>query len=103
VNRVLDVGGAFGKSTFSSPSGVFEDLPKWAFTPIRVTLRPFSVVAQKNRLSEILAVRVEATRFNGGFRDEEFNAVAGTFNEPGELTWGWYGLVDLGVLFWLKD
>jgi hypothetical protein len=101
VNRVLDVGASAGWSTFRSPDDVFPDLPKLAFQPVRVTVRPFSALAARSRFADLLSVRVDATRFNGGFRDEEFGARRGTYNEPGELVWGWRVLVDLGTLFWV--
>jgi hypothetical protein len=103
VNRVLDVGVAAGRSTFFSPTSLpklFRDLPKTVFTPVRVTVRPFSALTDHKRWAEFFSVRVVATKFNGGFSAEEFGAQPGTFREPGELVWGWAGIVDLSVLFW---
>jgi hypothetical protein len=102
VNRVLDVGVAAGRATFRSPGDVFDDLPKGVFQPVRVTVRPLGGLTDRNRFADFLTVRVDATKFNGGFRDEEFGARPGTFNEPGELVWGWRVLVDAGTLFWLR-
>jgi hypothetical protein len=102
VNRILDLGVTVGQATFSSPGGLFADLTKTVFQPVRVTVRPFSALTDRNRLAEMVSVRVDATKFNGGFRAEEFGARPGTFEVPGELVWGWRVLVDAGTLFWLR-
>ncbi len=100
VNRVVDLGIAFGRGSFHSPAGVFGDFSKTIVQPLRVTLRPLSPLSTRERISEFVSVSVAVTRFNGGFRGEEFGARPGTFNEPGEWVWGWTTQVDVGTLFW---
>jgi hypothetical protein len=101
VNRVLDLGVAVGPASFTSADDeVFADFSKWAFQPVRVSVRPLAVINKKNPAWEFLTLRVDATKFNGGFRDSEFGARPGTFNEPGELVWGWRVMADISSLFW---
>jgi len=100
VNRVVDLGIGFGRGRFSSPSGLFGDFSKIMFQPVRVTTRPLSPLLQNNRLIDAFTVRLEGTMFKGGFRDVNFGARPGSFSDPGEMVWGFYGIVDISAFFW---
>jgi hypothetical protein len=100
VNRVVDVGAAIGRGSFSSPSNLFGSFSKLVFNPVRVTVRPLSTVLKNNRLVEALLIRGEGRMFKGGFSDVEFGARPGSYFEPGELVWGWSLIFDVSTAFW---
>jgi hypothetical protein len=100
VNRVLDIGAALGRATFSSPSGLFPDLQKWVFQPLRLTTRPLAAMTRNRRLAGLAMIRLDGMRLNGGVRDEELGARPETFREPGEIVWTYSFIVDVSSLFW---
>lgn len=102
VNRIVDVGGAIGRGSFSSPSDVFDPFSKLVFQPLRVTVRPLAPVTRNSRLAEAFLVRGEGTMFKGGFTDVEFGARPGSFSDPGEIVWGWSLIFDVSTLFWAR-
>jgi hypothetical protein len=94
VNRVVDVGTAFGGAWFRSTGGTpFDSFSKGVWQPMRMTVRPLAF-AVDDRRAEVLSLRFEATKFSGTFTAEEFGADPGTFREPGEITWAWSIRVD---------
>ena len=101
VNRVLDVGASVGRASFSARSDdrLFDSFPRLVTHPVRFTMRPLAAVSDREIL-EALTLRVDATRFHGGFTAEHFGARPGTFNEPGEMLWSWSAVVDLGAVLW---
>jgi hypothetical protein len=99
VNRVLDVGAAFGRGWFSSAEDTFPSFSRTVTQPMRLTTRPLSVLSDDRRL-EVLEVRFDATRFHGAFTAEDFGANPGTYREPGEIIWTWAIRADIGALLW---
>jgi hypothetical protein len=102
VHRLLDLGLAIGHTSFSSPSDAFSDFGRTTFQPARVTVRPLSILSDDARLTEMVSLRFDATLFVGGFTGEDFGARPGSFNEPGELLWGWRVLIDPSTIFWRR-
>jgi hypothetical protein len=102
VNRIVDVGAAIGRGSFSSPANLFGSFSKLVFQPLRVTVRPLSTVMRDSRLVEALLIRGEGTMFKGGFTDVEFGARPGSFSDPGEIVWGWSIIFDVSTLFWAR-
>jgi hypothetical protein len=102
VNRIVNVGTAIGRGSFSSPSNLFGSFSKLVFQPVRVTIRPLSTIMKDSRLVEALLIRGEGTMFKGGFTDVEFGARPGTFSDPGEVVWGWSIILDVSTFFWAK-
>ena len=102
VNRLLDVGAAIGRASFSSESEtLFSDFSKTVSQPMRLTARPLAIL-WNSRYSEALVVRFDASKFHGTFTAEDFGATPGSFNEPGEITWAWSVRVDAFALLWRK-
>lgn len=101
VNRVLDAGMAFGTARFSPDDNdaLFDDFSRGVWQPLRLTMRPLPIAADDRRL-EAFSIRLELTHVPGGFRDTDFGARTGTFNEPSELLWSWWVGVDVGKFFW---
>ncbi len=99
VNSMIDLGVAFGHARFGSPGDVFNDFGKWEFDPVRVSLRPMAPLSTR-AWTEIFNLRFEGKWFIGGFDDQDFGAMPGTFKEPGEIVWGWSVVADLGPLLW---
>lgn len=97
VNSMIDVGTAFGRARFGSPGDVFEDFGKWEFDPVRVSLRPMAPLSTQS-WTEIFNLRFEGKWFIGGFDDQDFGAMPDSFDEPGEIVWGWSVVADLGPL-----
>jgi hypothetical protein len=69
------------------------------FQPLRVTSRPLSAFS-RDRRAEAVQLRFDTTLFAGGYSDADFGARQGTFNEPGELVWGWAVIVDASAFLW---
>lgn len=100
VNRVFDVGAGIGRASFSSDDDLlFPSFSRTVSQPMRLTTRPLTTFWNGPR-SEALVVRFDATKFHGGFTAEDFGAVPGTFNEPGEIIWAWSVRIDAFSLFW---
>jgi hypothetical protein len=99
VNRILDVGAAYGRGWFSSPDDIFPDFSRAVWQPMRLTTRPLAAVSN-NRNLDFIIVRFDATRFLGTFTAEDFGAAPGTYNEPGETIWTWSIRADVGALLW---
>jgi hypothetical protein len=94
VNRVVDVGTAFGGAWFRSTGGTpFDNFSKGVWQPLRLAVRPLAFVVDDRR-AEVLSLRFDATKFSGTFTAEEFGADPGTFREPGEITWAWSIRID---------
>jgi hypothetical protein len=101
INRVLDVGMAIGRASFSpgSDHALFNDFSRTVSQPLRVAARPLTAFS-KDRRAEALVIRFDATKFHGGFTAEDFGANPGSYNEPGEIVWGWSIRVDPLALLW---
>jgi hypothetical protein len=100
VNRVLDVGASIGRASFRSPeSDLFSSFSRTVSQPFRVTVRPLVFLSPRGR-AEAFVLRFDATKFHGTFTAEDFGAVPGTFNEPGEIIWAWSFRVDPLALIW---
>ena len=101
INRMLDVGVAIGRASFSpgSDHALFNDFTRTASQPLRVAARPLAAFS-KDRRAEAIVLRFDATKFHGGFTAEDFGANPGTYNEPGEIVWGWSIRVDPLALLW---
>lgn len=100
VNRVLDVGTAFGNARFSPDNDpLFGDFTRVVWQPLRVAMRPLSAVLPDRRW-EAFTIQLELNHIPAGFKDTDFGARPGTFNEPSELLWNWWVGVDVGKFFW---
>jgi hypothetical protein len=96
VNRAVDVGAGIGWGRFrpAELDDLFSPFSRFAFQPLRVTMRPLAILGKDPRL-DILVLRADATKFNGAFIAEDFGATPGSFNEPGEILWSWQIKIDL--------
>jgi hypothetical protein len=100
VNRVLDVGTAFGNARFSPDNdALFGDFTRGVWQPLRVSMRPLAAVLPDKRF-EAFTIQLELNHIPAGFKDTDFGARPGTFDEPSELLWNWWVGVDVGKFFW---
>jgi hypothetical protein len=99
VNRVLDVGAAIGRASFSSDTELFPSFSRTMYQPMRLTTRPLAAFWSSAKAG-VLLVQFDGTRFKGAFTAEDFGAVPGTYREPGEMNWTWSVKIDFTTLFW---
>lgn len=101
VTRVLDVGAALGWGTFSpEQEGLFKSFKRPIGQPMRLITRPLTVFSNSKRKTEWFLIQFDGTRFAGGFTDEDFGAIQGTYDEPGEMLWTWSIKADLTAFLW---
>lgn len=99
ITRILDVGAAVGWGTFGSQGELFDSFSRAIGQPMRLTTRPLAILWESKK-AETLLIQFDGTRFAGGFSDDDFGAVLGTYDEPGEMLWTWSIKADLTALLW---
>lgn len=97
MGNFLDVGAGIGAVRLSDEQDFFETFWRPAFQPVRLTLRPISLVKGDLRW-EFLEIALNATILGGELTAADFGA-AGSFQESNELLLNWGIRVDLYKLF----
>ena len=97
MGNFLDVGAGIGVIRVSDEQNFFETFWRPAFQPLRLTLRPLSLVKGDLRW-EFLEIALNATILGGELTAADFGA-AGSFQESNEFLLNWGIRVDLYKLF----